>query len=468
MDKRIHALPCTDRTTAILLDVHSRGVDRSQLTKLAAGSVDDPFFSSVRSIPGRSFIHLISLGAGEWYGANSWADYFNEDARVVSFPLASQNGLSKTAMLEGGLKKFHNTFKKHAGVFRNHQNFDQGATPQGRVFAERYFEPMHRGELIIDVATQDWSDDLHKMASGEPLYWSMGTHVPFDWCSGCGHQAPTRAQYCEHLRNHRRGILKTGQQLVAITDRPDFDDISRVSRPADLIAFGLRKVAMGEDPLDDTGMWLPVDFVNRDFNRREADREVLLGKLAAIEKEIAMVPAGSPNDLSDAMSLLPAQEDAVVEKLKGVPLEMLMTGLARRKMMLPPRVLVRIVISSPEKTGLDELPAAAQTVYQDAMSGNREGTLGDGGYAPGCGEPSSADMRRIDECAPLLSLDPEHVEKRVIAKVASCSTQSAGARKSGPAGRFLADHYARYQLSAFAQGAYSPHQMRMALIGNRG
>lgn len=61
-------------------------------------------------------------------------------------------------------------------------------------------------------------------------------------CSICGNRAPTRAQYCDHLKFQMRDIID-GRKVCALNPSPKFFDISFVFRGADPTAFMLKKVA---------------------------------------------------------------------------------------------------------------------------------------------------------------------------------------------------------------------------------
>ena len=65
-----------DYPTAHLIEVHSKGFDRGPMQKRA--SADYIMAMDLRPEPGKSFMHLITTGAGEYYGPNNNAYYFNE------------------------------------------------------------------------------------------------------------------------------------------------------------------------------------------------------------------------------------------------------------------------------------------------------------------------------------------------------------------------------------------------------
>lgn len=72
---------------------------------------------------------------------------------------------------------------------------------------------------------------------------SHNCHVKWDVCTICGHRAATRAQYCDHARNHLRKILGDGRKVSVLNPSPKLFDISMVIKPADPTGWTLMKVA---------------------------------------------------------------------------------------------------------------------------------------------------------------------------------------------------------------------------------
>ncbi len=71
-----------DEPLSHLLHVHSRGMS---MDKLAAS--DSPLLQAeIKPEKGHAFVHVVTTGAGELYGANNNADYFNKSAALFHFP----------------------------------------------------------------------------------------------------------------------------------------------------------------------------------------------------------------------------------------------------------------------------------------------------------------------------------------------------------------------------------------------
>ena len=282
-----------DYPVAHLLDVHSRGIEASQLQKIAAS--EQTFGLEIRPEKGYGFLHLITMGAGERYGSNANADYFNKEARVAHIPKPCK-GCSHELRLKGGLRKFHPTFMKYGHVYRDHRNSRHKAAPLGDIVCETFNPVMDRGELIVKLPEDNWRNELQKLARGEQVGWSMGTGVPADFCSICGNRAPTKKDYCYHMKFQKMAILDDGHQVFCYNDEPHFHDISCVSVPADRIALTLQKVASGQ-PVAlavEEVPYIPLRVIEKIGSEKEQERSRLLGKLAEIEKRVEV--EGQPVD----------------------------------------------------------------------------------------------------------------------------------------------------------------------------
>jgi len=233
--------------------------------------------------------HTYTVGNGLVVSnCNRNGDYFNE--APTKFPLPFPKDASVRELdLVAGLVNTHPTFLQ-GHVFKHHRN-DNPAGAIGKIAAQAYNHDMHRGELIIKVPHgREWDADLQKIASGGQVPFSMATRVPYDYCSGCGNRARSRAEYCEHLRDHLTDIIKTGHQIFAVNDEGSFFDISKVFKPADRIAWSFRKVA---SILAQGGAALAEEYGLRDDptlpavrSRRQHQKMALARKLGAIEKHI--------------------------------------------------------------------------------------------------------------------------------------------------------------------------------------
>ena len=186
--------------------------------------------------PGKTYVHILALGAGDFYGANLNNDHF---------PWAGlQHDHTKTAHpYMHGYKTFLN-----AHAFAHHVNKDPEKA-YGDVLVSVLNHKMKRVELIVAIDEEKCIKNggqrtLEKIKAGEYPSTSMGCRVPFDVCSICGHKAKYRSEYCDHMRNDAGKIMADGRKVFVYNPYPRFFDISFVFIGADRTSFVLEKVAM--------------------------------------------------------------------------------------------------------------------------------------------------------------------------------------------------------------------------------
>lgn len=244
------------------------------------------YVNEAKKIPGVMQILLTALGATEFWGPNVNGDGFRE-----------------VMLAHPGPDYGFETFKHHAHVFKHHVNKDP-LTSYGKVLLAVYNPVYHRVELIIGVDEAKAPDIINRMESGDYPVWSMGCKIPYDVCSICGNKAPTRKQYCEHLRYMLNQIdPETGRLVYADNIHPKFFDISYVLVPADKTAMTLKKVAFvmpGGKTLSSAELAEKAAEIRK---RSEED------KRATMEKE---VPAQQPPGSQDVID-----EDLITEVLRG-------------------------------------------------------------------------------------------------------------------------------------------------------
>lgn len=284
-----------DIPAAAIIPEFRGALDRQSLKKRA--SIFDAEYDKFERKPKHTYIHLISVAAGEHYGPNSRADFYNGESYKHDFPCPEKGGPS-FVILKPGLSATHNkTFMEHGGVYTEHFSSLDGAEPQGYIVKAAINPEMKRGELIIGVETDKWADDIHKLELGTPLKFSIGASAPYDICSVCGHVTTTEDGHCDHYKQMPGEFLADGSQVYVISDNCLFHDISRVKNPAEKIAFSIRKVASGTGARFSEQAVGPANpSVIRALCKSASAKarfDTLL-KLAAIEKEItAQATAGT-------------------------------------------------------------------------------------------------------------------------------------------------------------------------------
>jgi hypothetical protein len=452
---------------ASLIDVYSKGIDRCWLEKRASMFTRE--IAEIVPSPGHSYLQLITMGAQEWFGHNRNGDGFNE--KRGSFELVEpKKGVDKIIQMSDGLTRFHGTFKKNAHVFKHHRN-DDPAKAIGEIVAEAYNPDMHRGELIIKVANNhpDWRDSIEDLSRGKDIPFSMACKVAYDICSYCGNRARTRREYCDHLLKDMTDMTKSGHAIFAINDEPNFFDISKVARPADRIAWSLRKVASYElAPIG--GAALAEEFGLTDSlavlvkSGLAAGRRKLAAadKLAAIEKQVEGVARGE--DHSHLKSLIGGMpegdlQDGEMKKLKGSKLPAALGGLADAKICLSVRDFMRLVMgSSMDEDSIEGLLPSVKSrlsgIFSRAKdSGELDELASDGAYDP----ETTAIPRQIKEMLGSAMGDHSMAEGPVLRRIRitiirggpkhKLETDSEKSAAVSPAAEQIAREYAKYQLA---------------------
>lgn len=289
MDKIIHLEPYFPKTgeltvQPVLLWANGRPCVE-EVTKYA--SVGHDFFKTVTPVPGHSFVYVLAVSGWEFYGENRNGDGFPE------FPFMETETPPWIAADET-LTHHYKTFEQFGMNYRHHANRDP-MKAVGKVVKAFWNAAMHRVELLIDLENAKAPDLADRIAAGEYPPVSMGTRVPYDVCSQCGNRAPTRAQYCNHLRFQMREVIN-GRKVCALNPRPKFFDISWVFRPADPIAFMMKKVA-NERPYEITGAEAG-EYLTKLNSFKDAAH-----KLAVIDKLVQGLPVDARSSGMDPVEL---------------------------------------------------------------------------------------------------------------------------------------------------------------------
>lgn len=252
-----------------------------QLTKHA--SVGSDYFKSIQPVPGHSIVYVLALGAWETYGENRNGDGFPEFAYMD--PAITE---------KDSLVQHYKTFEQGHN-FRHHQNKDPKKAV-GKVLKAFWNPSMHRVELLVDLEDAKAPDLAERIASGEFPPVSMGTRVKYDVCSLCLNKAPTRAQYCDHLKFQMRDVID-GKKVAALNPSPRFFDISWVFRPADATAFMMKKVAENT-PYEVLSGARAGEYLDRVEHQKAAAH-----KLAVINKVVQGVPVDAKSCKVDSNEL---------------------------------------------------------------------------------------------------------------------------------------------------------------------
>ncbi len=184
--------------------------------------------------PGKTYVHILALGAGEYYGPNLNNDHFPWQGL--------QHDHTKTPHPHlHGFKTFLN-----AHAFAHHVNKDPEKA-YGDVLLSVLNSQMKRVELIVAIDDEKCvrnggEKTLQRIKAGEYPSTSMGCRVPYDVCSICGHKARFRPEYCEHMTTQAGKIYEDGRKVFVYNPYPRFFDISFVFIGADRTSFVLERI----------------------------------------------------------------------------------------------------------------------------------------------------------------------------------------------------------------------------------
>ena len=283
------------------------------------------FVENFKPDPKFLYLHVIAMGAGEYYGCNKNGDYFPEDS----------------------LKARHKTFEQQAKVFKEHNN--KPTSPDyGFVPVAWYNSKMHRVELVLAIDKEKGSDIVRDVESGKQIEVSMGCRIPHDVCSICGNKAAKKHEYCDHIKFENKKVYADGRQVFMYNYLPTFYDISIVGRRADRIAYAMGKVA-GEEGV---GNLSHIRDCEDSYETKYASFEdYCFGKSATIEKTVPTMaePQVLNRGLMNMMPELEATEpDIPVHMLDRIAtrhsLGDILTSFLRSLVPLKPREFTRVII----------------------------------------------------------------------------------------------------------------------------
>ena len=407
---------------AELVKFSSKGLVNSDYSVLVKRAGEE-FASQVRNMEikeGQIPVHLIAMGATEGYGPNRNGDGFKEAA----------------------LKAYHQTFVKFAKHYRHHKNKDP-ENSYGQVKVSHYNDKMRRIELLVALnATKEAAakhgghvadKELERLLSGKDLPVSMACKVAYDVCSGCGHKAKNRDQYCTEdtckyggCKHHLTKVASDGHILHVDNPHPTFFDISSVFRPADRIAYGfkadyLQKAASGEviggaELAELYGIVPPLEVMLDSISDQRIIHQIKLAyALAEREdahhgRDMGELARAFTRQVQPSVDVGPMGTAGTVKFATGLQ------ALASQKIALPIRDFLRLVLDDrSEKYAaiIDEVPERLPGVFNRLISsGNLENSLRSNPYAPSRDLAPVIQRNWASKLAEDLSLDLGLVRRR--------------------------------------------------------
>jgi len=226
-----------DMPGATVVPAHSRGFDIAHWQKkYASENLFAETLSKLKPDKDETVLHIIALGDEEIMGVNRNGDAFSR----------ADN------------KKNHHTFVELANLFKDHKHTSPDLAC-GRVIDSGHNAQMGRVELLVGLDNKKCAKEVNEVENGKDVSFSMGAAVDADCCSLCKHMAKTAADHCFHVRDHLNEVTEDGRKIYMKNPNPKFFDISIVWKPADRIAYMLKKVASGK-PTQVSGHDLAVQF----------------------------------------------------------------------------------------------------------------------------------------------------------------------------------------------------------------
>jgi len=248
-----------------LVRFHRLGVDDLSLRKIAATTgVFHDFLKNFVPPKNQTVIHVLAVGDDERYGPNRNCDGFSAEDNA----------------------KAHPSFKKIGHVFKNHKNTDPKLAV-GDVLETAHNPEMSRIELILGLDNNKCASAVDALEKGEDPAVSMGSMQDYDVCSLCGHKAPTARQHCMHIQSKLGMVTDDGQKIYMQNPNPKFFDISLVHKPADRIAYSLRKVAAENEIIG--GHELAADL---GWDTMDLEKVAMKRTLASLAKQIPLAMKG--------------------------------------------------------------------------------------------------------------------------------------------------------------------------------
>jgi len=238
------------------------------ISKYASEATD--FIQDIKPKPGKTIILVLALGGEETYGPNRNGDGF--PAR----PVLAKKGEGFWVAPGEELIHHYRTFE-NGGIYKHHQNKDPSKS-SGRVLKAFWNEKMQRVELLLEIDNNKDPEWVQRVNDGDFVAVSMGCKIKYDMCACCGNKAPTRAQYCNHIKYNLNQINPDGTRNYVHNPSPNFFDISRVFRPADKTGYTLKKVAYAVPEISSAELGERVDAL--------ASKISALSKLSDMDKII--------------------------------------------------------------------------------------------------------------------------------------------------------------------------------------
>lgn len=422
----------------IEVKVSSRGLLPGDSIKLSK-EVGDRFIHEVRKAEdtldtiNHKYAHVISCGCTELFGPNRNAD-----------------GWGKVA-----LERDMASYLKNAKCFRDHKNgksdlfygrpkvaFFDGDRGYGRLLCGYFATSKAADEHLARIADLE----INELDRGESFKVSHGTKIPFDTCSMCGNEAPTRSKYCAakneggecSMFGCKTGLTKMSEegeiQFVHNDAGNIFYDISAIgldggtsARQADRIAFASAydvangKIASDTDHVRGSA-WLSeqLGLSPRPDLFADSSLTTYQQKMAAAAIELASQSGDSlelfDNYDVDVQSLRYLSSPSAGHKQAAA------ADLIARREMIGPRVFAKVC--GADRDLADEVAAAMPGIYQRIVNAEQVSNFVRSSAFTSADTKTA--MAKGFTCAPFASVSSDAISyRRKLAAVTSISVNTS-------------------------------------------
>lgn len=162
--------------------------------------------------------------------------------------------------------------------------------------------------METDVYNLEVEEDESYLIEGLAVH---NCRIKRDVCARCGNEAPTRADYCDHVKFAMNQVDEDGFKDYVHNPSPDFFDISRVFRPADRTGYTLKKVAYVHEVRLAADLGAASD--------RLAAKSAASQKLSDIDKIIRAEPVASSTLTPDERAFVVKFRDHATPTLTASP-----------------------------------------------------------------------------------------------------------------------------------------------------
>ena len=267
--------------------------------KCASEAMD--YIKHVKPVQGKTIILILAVTAYEFYGGNNNGDGWTERPMIIGPTRITEDDV---------LPKHHKSFEVGGNVFRHHINKDP-LKKIGDILKSFYNWPMHRVELLLELDNEKAEDFVERIEKGEFIPGSMGCRIKFDVCVCCGNKAKNRSEYCDHAKFHLGEYLPSGKRVIVLNPSPRFFDFSLIRKPAERIAYMIKKVA------DVTEIVSSAELGERIENLQ--DKAAAFRKLSLIKKVLEGQAVAAKDDQGEITRLENFKDHIAVPAAKATP-----------------------------------------------------------------------------------------------------------------------------------------------------